>query len=84
MAKETKLLNQAQTPKLAKYETKSIKNLETKQLTASKSRNKKIKHSYQVKDAENAILLKLTLLVDFTKSMTMMPLPEECFYYSHC
>lgn len=59
MAKETKLLNQAQTPKLAKSETKSIKNLETKQLTASKSRNKKIKHSYQVKDAENAILLKL-------------------------
>lgn len=32
----------------------------------------------------NAILLKLTLLVDFTKSMTMMPLPEEYFYYSHC
>ncbi len=59
MAKETKLLNKIQTPKLAKSETKSIKNSETKQLTASKSRNKKIKHSYKVKDAENAILLKL-------------------------
>ena len=59
MAKETKLLNQAQTPKLAKSETKSIKNSETKQITTSKTRNKKIRHSYKVKDAENAILLKL-------------------------
>lgn len=59
MAKETKLLKKEATPKLAKATTKGLKSSETKKLTVSKSRAKKIKHSYPVKDAENALLLKL-------------------------
>ena len=59
MAKETKLLNGEKTPKLPKAQTKGLKSAETKKLTVSKSRAKKIKHSYKVKDAENALLLKL-------------------------
>ena len=59
MAKETKLLKKETTPKLATASTKGLKNSETKKLTVSKTRAKKIKHSYPVKDAENALLLKL-------------------------
>ena len=59
MAKETKLLKAKETPKLAKTKTASIKAAETKKLTQSKARAKKIKYSYNVKDAENALLLKL-------------------------
>ena len=59
MAKDTKLLQNKKTPKLAKSETKIIKGSETKKLTVSKTRAKKIKHSYSVKDAENSLLLKL-------------------------
>ncbi len=59
MAKETKLLDKKATPKLGKSETKGLKSAETKKLTVSKTRAKKIKHSYPVKDAENALLLKL-------------------------
>ncbi|MBE6444898.1 MAG: peptidylprolyl isomerase [Alphaproteobacteria bacterium] len=59
MAKETKLLQNKKTPKLAKSETKSIKSNETKKLTISKTRAKKIKHSYLVKDPENSLVLKL-------------------------
>ncbi|MBR2034406.1 MAG: peptidylprolyl isomerase [Alphaproteobacteria bacterium] len=59
MAKETKLLKAKETPKLAKAKTASIKAAETKKLTQSKTRAKKIRHSYNVKDAENALLLKL-------------------------
>ena len=59
MAKETKLLNGEKPPKLPKAQTKGLKSAETKKLTVSKSRAKKIKHSYKVKDAENALLLKL-------------------------
>ena len=55
------------TPKLAKTETKSLGKSETKGLAAantkkigvSKTRAKKIKHNYKVKDAENALVLKL-------------------------
>lgn len=55
------------TPKLAKTETKSLKksetkgiqNQETKKIGISPSRAKKIKHSYKVKDPENALVLKL-------------------------
>ncbi len=59
MAKETKLLQNKKTPKLAKSETKSIKSNETKKLTISKTRAKKIKHSYLVKDPENSLVLRL-------------------------
>lgn len=59
MAKETKLLKAKETPKLAKAKTASIKAAETKKLTQSKTRAKKIRHSYNVKDAENSLLLKL-------------------------
>ncbi len=55
------------TPKLAKTETKSLKksetkgiqSQETKKIGISASRAKKIKHSYKVKDPENALVLKL-------------------------
>lgn len=59
MTEETKLLKKAGAPKLAKSSTKGIKAAETKKLPVSKTRSKKIKHQYQVKDAENALLLKL-------------------------
>ena len=42
---------------LGKTETKNLSKAETKKLEMSKHRAKKIKHSYQVKDAENALLL---------------------------
>lgn len=54
----TDLLEKADTKNLAKPETKNIENKETKRLEMSESRAKKIKHSYNVKDAENALLLK--------------------------
>ena len=54
-----KLLNKETTPKLEKSATKGLQKSETKKLTVSKTRAKKIKHSYPVKDAENALLLKL-------------------------
>lgn len=55
------------TPKLAKTETKSLKKAETKGIQSqetkkigiSASRAKKIKHSYNVKNPENALVLKL-------------------------
>lgn len=55
------------TPKLAKTATKSLKKAdtknikapETKKLGVSTTRAKKIKHSYTVKDPENALLLQL-------------------------
>ena len=57
--KEPKLLKNAETKKLGKSETKGIKSSETKKIGISKTRAKKIKHSYNVKDAENSLLLKL-------------------------
>lgn len=53
------LLNKSETKNLSKSETKHLAAKEKKQLGISESRAKKIKHSYQVKDAENALLLKL-------------------------
>lgn len=59
MTEEQKLLKNAKTQKLEKSKTKSLPKEETKKLGISKTRAKKIKHSYQVKDPENALLLKL-------------------------
>ena len=55
---ETKMLK-SETKKLAKSKTKTLAQSDVKQLNMSKTRAKKIKHSYHVKDAENALLLKL-------------------------
>lgn len=57
--KETKLLKSTEAKKLPKSETKGLKATDTKKLGVSKTRAKKIKHSYNVKDAENSLLLKL-------------------------
>ena len=54
----TDLLQKSATKHIADADTKKLENKETKQLDMSKSRAKKIKHSYNVKDAENALLLK--------------------------
>ena len=54
----TDLLQKSATKHLADADTKKLENKETKQLNMSASRAKKIKHSYNVKDAENALLLK--------------------------
>lgn len=54
-----KLLKNAETAKLGKAETKGLKSADTKKLTKSPARAKKEKAKYQVKDAENALLLKL-------------------------
>lgn len=59
MAKETKLLKDNETKKLGGAKTKSLPKEDTKKLGVSATRAKKIKHSYKVKDAENALLLKL-------------------------
>lgn len=53
------MLKDAKTAKLAKSETKGLQASETKKLTKSSTRAKKDKAKYQVKDAENALLLKL-------------------------
>lgn len=54
-----KLLKNAETARLGKAETKGLKSADTKKLTKSPVRAKKEKAKYQVKDAENALLLKL-------------------------
>ena len=59
MTEEQKLLKNAKTQKLEKSKTKSLPKEETKKLGVSKTRAKKIKHSYQEKDPENTLLLKL-------------------------
>ena len=56
---ETKQLKNNEAKKLSDKKTKGLPKEETKKLEQSKTRAKKIKHSYKVKDAENAILLKL-------------------------
>lgn len=53
------LLKKSETKNLGKSETKNLAKEEKKQLGVSATRSKKIKHSYQVKDDENALLLKL-------------------------
>lgn len=52
------LLGKSETKNIEKPKTKNLENKETKKLGMSKSRAKKIRHSYDVQDAENAILLK--------------------------
>ena len=52
------LLGKTETKNIAKPATKNLENKDTKKLGMSDTRAKKIKHSYNVKDAENAILLK--------------------------
>ncbi len=68
MAKETKtskktddakLLKQSETKKISAGGTKKLAKEDTKKIAVSKTRAKKIKHSYKVKDPENALLLKL-------------------------
>lgn len=54
----TDLLGKSETKNIAKPETKNLEKPETKKLEMSATRAKKIKHSYDVKDAENALLLK--------------------------
>lgn len=57
--KAPKLLKNTEAKKLTDNKTKSLPKDETKKLTVSSTRSKKIKHSYNVKDAENALVLKL-------------------------
>lgn len=52
------LLGKTETKNIAKPNTKNLEKAETKKLAMSGTRAKKIKHSYNVKDAENALLLK--------------------------
>ncbi len=59
MANSTKMIKDGETQKLAKTQTKSLPKSDVKKLDMSKTRAKKIKHSYAVKDPENALLLKL-------------------------
>ena len=54
----TDLLVKSETKHIEKPNTKHLENKETKKLEMSDTRAKKIKHSYKVKDAENALLLK--------------------------
>lgn len=53
------LLKKSETKNLGKSETKNLATEEKKQLGISATRSKKIKHSYNVKDTENALVLKL-------------------------
>lgn len=54
----TDLLGKSETKHIEKPNTKHLENKDTKKLEMSETRAKKIKHSYKVKDAENALLLK--------------------------
>lgn len=53
------LLKDEKTAKLSKPDTKKLRDSETKKLTKSQTRAKKDKAQYNVKDAENSLLLKL-------------------------
>lgn len=53
------VLAKSDTKVLDKSDTKSIGVEETKKLEVSETRGKKMKHSYNVKDQENALVLKL-------------------------
>ena len=54
----SELLEKSNTKNISKPTTKNIEKSNTKKLAMSETRAKKIKHSYNVKDAENALLLK--------------------------
>ena len=55
----TELLEKSETKTLGKTETKNLESQETKQLGVSLTRAKKIKHSYNVEDEQNSLVLKL-------------------------
>lgn len=55
----TEYLNKSETKNLEKADTKNLSSAQAKQIGISKTRAKKIKNSYQVKDKENALVLKL-------------------------
>ena len=55
----SELLEKTETKNLEKAQTKHIAAEEKKKIGISETRAKKIKHSYQVKDPENALVLKL-------------------------
>ena len=55
----SKQIKNNDTKKISDVKTKSLPIDETKQLGISQTRAKKIKHSYNVKDPENSLLLKL-------------------------
>ena len=57
--KEPKLLKESSTKRLTDSGTKKLNSGGTKKIGVSATRAKKIKHSYKVKDVENALLLKL-------------------------
>ena len=57
--KENLVLGKSETKAIKASDTKSIKPAETKKIGVSATRSKKIKHAYKVKDAENALVLKL-------------------------
>ena len=57
--KEPKLLKERSAKRSTDAGTKRLNSGETKKIGVSATRAKKIKHSYKVKDAENALLLKL-------------------------
>ena len=52
-------IKSADTKQLGGAKTKSLQKEDVKKLNMSETRAKKIKHSYKVKDAENALVLKL-------------------------
>ena len=53
----TDLLEKTKTKNIAKPSTQKLADKETKKIAMSETSDKKIKHSYKVKDAENALLL---------------------------
>ena len=53
------MLKDAQAAKLGKAQTKGLQSSDTKKLTKSPTRAKKDKAKYRVKDAENALLMRL-------------------------
>lgn len=53
------ILGKSETKSLDKSETKNLTAEEKKKLGVSETRGKKIKHSYDVKDAENALVMRL-------------------------
>lgn len=55
----SELLKKSETKNLGKSTTKNITSNEPKKLEMSASRHKKIKHSYNVQNPENALVLKL-------------------------
>ena len=53
----SKVLGKTETKSLNKSETKNIAVEEKKKIGVSETRGKKMKHSYNVKDAENALVM---------------------------